>query len=454
MTSRQSAISAVRFGYGLRPGEDAPGGPEGVMQQLRSAKDEALMFPPEGTGELRQRAIATFMKRRDMRKDLEGEDLRAALKTVRQENERRFRSDAIARTAQSVASPNGLQERLAFFWTDHFSVSFRKNEDMRQFTPLFEVEAIRPNLAADFSTLLKAATLHPAMIFYLDQWLSVGPHSARAGKRGLNENHGRELLELHTLGAGSGYTQTDVRQASLLMTGLTIDRPGAETIFDGKRAEPGTFSVLGKVYGQDRSDIADINRFLDDLSVRPETARYISRKLATYFFSEDPSPELVSAMEQTWRRTGGNLSAVYETMLADPAAFTMQPRNIKLPFDYVVSCLRALNVDGETIVSDEKLGGTVNYLLKTLGQPVWDPPSPEGFESNRASWVNGNQLAGRIVVSRNLINKFRKDQEPVDFANRALGPLLSENTGTLVKRAPNRTAAMTLVLASPEFNLR
>ena len=454
MISRQSAISAVRFGYGLRPGENAPSTPEGIARQLRSAKSEVLLFPCEGAQAVRERAIRTFNKRRDARKSLEGELLRDALRAIRQDNNQRFREDVNARIAQSVASPNGFSERLSSFWTDHFSVSFRKNEDMRLFTPLFEAEAIRPNLDGNFATLLKSATLHPAMLFYLDQWLSVGPNSARAGKRGLNENHGRELLELHTMGAGSGYTQTDVRQAAFLLTGLTVDRIAARTIFDGKRAEPGSFSILDKSYGAERDDIVEIEMFLDDLATRPETARYISGRLARYFLSENPPSDVVSNMIAVWTRTGGNLLAVYEAMLSASKALAMPPQNIKQPFDYVVSSLRALGVDGNSLVVDRKLGNLVSYWLQRLGQPVWDPPSPEGFESGRASWVNGNQLAGRIVIARNIVRKFGRAPDPSLLAEHALGPLLTENTKTLVERAPNRMAAVTLVLASPEFNLR
>ncbi|AJY46958.1 DUF1800 domain-containing protein [Martelella endophytica] len=458
MISSQTAISAVRFGYGLRPGETAPDDPAGVENALRQATKGAPGFPVEGIEARRQHAIDYFSERSAISKAYEGEARMAEMKKLRQSAAKAFQADQIARIAQAAASPYGFDERLASFWTDHFSVSFRKTDDMRLMTPLYEAEAIRPNMTSTFGALLTEATLHPAMITYLDQFRSVGPHSVRAErnkKLGLNENHGRELLELHTVGAGSGYTQTDVRQASYLLTGLTLDRPDAKTVFDAKRAEPGTFTILGKTYGGDTRQISDVDDFLNDLAVRPETARYISTKLASYFIDEDAPEDVVAAMEETWKRTDGDLAAVYATMLEAPQAFTLAPCNVKQPFDYVVSCLRALNVDGRALTTDDKRGRGVNYTLNTLGQPVWDPPSPEGFEAGRASWVNGHQLAGRIVAARRLINWFAdKEQEPQAFAEQALGPLLSDNTRTLVKRAPNRVSAMTLVLASPEFNLR
>ena len=455
MITEQSALSAVRFGYGLRPGQTAPADPIGIENELTAAMDVLPAFPAEGILSRRQSAVTYFEDRKSIRASYEGAERQSAMKTLRQDAQARLVQDSVARIAQAVDSPFGFAERLASFWTDHFSVSFRKNDDMKLFTPLYEAEAIRPNMAARYSVLLRAATLHPAMIIYLDQWRSVGPHSARAGKNnGLNENHGRELLELHTVGAGSGYTQTDVRQASYILTGLTLDGPRAATRFDDKRAEPGSFSVLGKSYGGDQRQMADVDAFLDDLSVRPETARYISTKLAAYFMRPEPPQDLVEAMTASWAATDGDLSAVYLTMLSWPEALTLPPQNVKQPFDYIVSCMRAMGVEGGLLMSDEKLGQSVNGMLRNLGQPVWDPPSPEGFETGAASWINGHQLAGRIVIARRLISRFGKTLEPAAFAVEALGPFLSENTQTLVRRAPNRMAALTLVLASPEFNLR
>lgn len=251
---------------------------------------------------------------------------------------------------QAVLSPNGFYERLATFWTNHFSTRANKSLPMRMIVPLYEAEAIRPNIGGSFRDLPRVATEHPAMLIYLDQAQSQGPESARGmkQKKGLNENLGRELLELHTLGAGSGYTQADVRAAAMVLTGLTIDREEMDVAFRPGISEPGRHTVLGVSYGGAKRSRKDYLALLDDLAVHPKTAQHISRKLAAHFVSDQPPQEMVTAI-----RMDGDLTAVYGAMLDHPAARRDEGAKARQPFDYVVTGLRALNAgSGNGIAGD------------------------------------------------------------------------------------------------------
>ena len=193
---------------------------------------------------------------------------------------------------------SGFRERLALFWTDHFT-TVGKSEPQRSAVSIYVDAAIRPHLSGRFGDLLVAAVTHPMMLTYLDQRVSVGPQSAFARRkgtsRGLNENLAREVLELHTLGVDGPYTQADVRQLAELFTGLTIDRSGAMAFRPGW-AEPGEELVLGRRYGGNPARLEAVEQALHDLAVHPATADHVARKLAVHFVSDAPDPGLVAHM--------------------------------------------------------------------------------------------------------------------------------------------------------------
>ncbi|RYE60041.1 MAG: DUF1800 domain-containing protein, partial [Rhizobiaceae bacterium] len=253
-----------------------------------------------------------------------------------------YRQDAMARLAQAILSPFGFHERLASFWTDHFSTSALKSLPMRMVVPLYEAEAIRPNLAGSFANLLKAAMLHPAMLIYLDQSDGAGMDApaGRSGGRAVNESLGRELLELHTLGAGSGYTQEDVRAAALILTGLSVDRRALEVVYRPRISEGGSISLLGEVYEDDEAGSQDHLRMLEDLALNPMTAEHVCRKLVIHFVADEPPADVVAAMTAAWAETEGDLKAVYRAMLDHPRAWSDPGQKIKRPFEFVVSGFR------------------------------------------------------------------------------------------------------------------
>lgn len=507
MTLSRPAMSAIRFGYGIRPGEPVPDGAEALLAQIAAGQKERLRFPQEGI-EGRWETIANYYDQMaDIPRDREAR--RLAVRPLRKQVFDLCGRDQHARVAQSVFSPNGFYERLAAFWSDHFSISIRKRRPMYLYGPLYEAEVIRPHLAGPFTTLLREATTHPAMLTYLDQVKSVGPNSRRGqnSERGLNENLGRELLELHTLGAGSGYAQDDVRAAALVLTGLAIDRDTGRTEFRRNFAEPGPIEVkvLGKAYGDARRSIEDVHAMLADLAAAPQTGRHICRKLAVHFISDEPPEPLVEAMVDAWKVSDGNLTAVYTAMLRHPGAWENPGEKARQPYDYIVTGLRATglpeaafvqperpdadNDDDEPMVAitpemaerrrkraekrmsredmaenrlegreRKKLRPLTNPLTvgaaKKLGQAVWEPPSPEGTEEDFAAWISTSQLTGRIEWSQKVAARVGSRSEPLQLARTVLRDAARDDTLDVVAQAPSRQAGLSLLLASPEFNRR
>jgi uncharacterized protein (DUF1800 family) len=505
-------MAAIRFGYGFRPGEPAPQNKGGLLAQMQ-AGSQATPFFPIGGIDLRRRQIAEMQDSlKGLRQGADDDQTRRdRQKVIFKQAQQLFQHDANARLLQAVLSPNAFYERLATFWTNHFSTSANKSQPMRLLVPLYEAEAIRPFIGGKFSELLRHATEHPAMLIYLDQAESLGPDSAGGmkQKKGLNENLGRELLELHTLGAGSGYTQSDVRSAAMVLTGLTIDRQEMDMTFRPGIAEPGQHQVLGVSYGGQTRSPHDYLELLDDLAVNPRTAHHISRKLAVHFVSDQPPEEMVAAMADAWKTTDGDLTAVYGAMLDHPAAWRDEGAKARQPFDYVVAGLRALNAgagngdaagflqanqdndDTETMAMSANgmaagasaasgaMGGTNAAVpnaddeaqlkrrkafqtaralgqgaLRRMGQPTWLPPSPAGFEEGFSAWITASQLAERLAWARRASAQFGKDEDPREFLKSTLADAARDETIRVVSQAPSKISGLTLVLASPEFNRR
>lgn len=483
-------LAAIRFGYGLRPGEDVPADPDALLAQVKTGVIQKARFPREGlTGRQETATRVLSVRAAEAKARQAGKPNDEIIKETQREVRRIYWQDAMARLAQAVHSPLGFYERLASFWVDHFSTNVVKALPMRMIVPLYEAQVIRPNLGGSFNRLLQAAILHPAMLIYLDQNQSVGPDSiaGRRDKRGLNENLGRELLELHTLGAGAGYTQDDVRAAALVLTGLTVDNRTLEVLYQPRFAEEGPIKVLGRTYLDDEGEGQDHVLLLEDLAANPKTAFHISRKLARHFIADNPPDHIVQAMVDAWSKSDGNLTEVYRAMLTHSSAWAEPGRKIKKPFEFIVSGFRALNLpernftnlvreldgedEGESAVgkamemagavpsgADKKIADHANALtlgaLQRMGQPIWQPPSPAGFADEEGVWLAPSQISERIVWSRMAARIFGQKLEPSQFLEAALADAASLETRTIIAQAPNRVHGLTMVLASPEFNRR
>ena len=357
--------------------------------------------------------------------------------------------------ARAIDNPDGFRERLVRFWADHFSTS-AKNRQTHLLPGTLIEDAIRPNITGRFADMLKAVTLHPAMLVYLDQVLSVGPNSKAGRKRdkGLNENLARELLELHTLGVDAGYSQADVRQMAELLTGLAVD-PEKGFVFQDRWAEPGAETVLGVPYSGQGT--APILQALDDLAMRPETAGHVAQQIAVHFVSDSPDADLVAHTRAAYLKTGGDLMAVYAALLDHPAAWAADAAKIRQPFDFMVASLRALGVSGGDIIAldDKSFQRFIANPMTAMGQPLPGPPGPDGWPEEAAAWINPAGLAARINWAMDMpVQLLTGLPDPKMLAARALGPRASEPLIWAATRAETQREGVGLVLASAEFNRR
>jgi uncharacterized protein (DUF1800 family) len=312
-----------------------------------------------------------------------------------------------AKVLRAVVGERQLQEVMADFWFNHFNVFAGKGQ-LRWYTTPYEREAIRPHALGTFPELVRATARHPAMLFYLDNWLSTradfvvpfGPN--RGAKRGLNENYARELMELHTLGVDGGYSQADVTEVARAFTGWTIDGPNIEGRF---LFRPGMHDTSEKIVLGHRlrggGGGEDGERVIDILVHHPSTARFIATKLVRRFVADDPPPALVERVAVTYRTTGGDVRAMLRTIVAAPEfwASDREGAKIKTPFQYVVSAVRA--VGGRV---DARGAFEVARASAEIGEVLYGAPPPSGYADRAEQWVNTAALLARMNFALRLVN--------------------------------------------------
>src|SRR5207253_3052155 len=319
-----------------------------------------------------------------------------------------YLEEARVRIAAALGNEIGFVERLVWFWSNHFCVSADK---IRSMSGAYEREAIRPRVLGRFTDLLQAAEGHPAMLFYLDQTVSMGANSI-AGinrTRGLNENLVREILELHTLGVGSGYTQDDVIGFANVLTGWTLVPPGdnpehgGEFTFNPRLHEPGAQKVLGKVYEDEGAEQG--RAVLRYLATHPATATHLATKLARYFLADTPPASLVESMAKVFLDTSGDLNEIDKAMVSSPESWTLPPTKLKRPSEWVVGMVRATGA-----AQADPARFTAGQAL--LGEPLWRPSSPKGYPDDEASWIDG--MGRRLDVANNFAERLSGRIDPQD----------------------------------------
>lgn len=338
-----------------------------------------------------------------------------------------------ARLLRAVYSQRQLYEIIVDFWSNHFNVFAGKGAD-RWLVTSYDRDTIRPHALGKFKDLLLATAQSPAMLFYLDNWLSVSPATTPNGlrpnaasgiRRGLNENYARELLELHTLGVDGGYTQKDVEEVARCFTGWTILRPRGEAKFrfDSRMHDRGEKTVLGaKIHAG--GGMEDSVQVIDLLSRHPSTARFIATKLARRFVADDPPPSLVTQAAEVFRQSDGDIKAVVRAIASAPEFYAPQVlgAKVKKPLEFVASALRA--VEAETDASPPLL----RYLAR-MGEPLFLAQPPTGFPDIGSTWVSPDMLLTRMNFAFDLTS------------NRIPGTRVNRDTDPLV-------------LAGPEFQRR
>jgi uncharacterized protein (DUF1800 family) len=364
---------------------------------------------------------------------------------------------AMAKVTRAVYSDRQLQQVMDDFWFNHFNVFAGKGED-RYYLTSYERDVIQAHALGKFKELLTATAKSPAMLFYLDNFLSVDPRAAerlaeqrairqamRRGpyarpmpppsaqkkqERGLNENYGRELMELHTLGVDGGYTQKDVTEVARCFTGWTIEKPREhpQFKFDERLHDPAPKYVLGKkIHGGGMKDGEEV---IDLLAHHDSTARFISGKLARRFVSDNPPSALVARMAKSFTSSGGDIRAVLHTMIYSPEFWSPEARNakIKTPFELVVSSVRALGTDVDTPMP------LVQWIGR-IGEPLYQCQPPTGYSDKAEVWVNTGALLNRLNFSLALAgNRVRGSRSDV-------ASILGAESATDAKSALDRAVA-------------
>ena len=371
---------------------------------------------------------------------------------------------AQAKFYRAVESSRQLEEVLTDFWFNHFNVDAGKGAD-RILTAAYERDVIRPHVLGKFRDLLEATANSPAMMFYLDNWQStavdVPVNRSRPGKasHGLNENYGRELMELHTLGVDGGYTQKDVTEVARCFTGWSIQAPrlNGPFVFRDAMHDQGEKMVLG-VRIPAGGGKSDGERVLDILARHPATAQHISRELAQRFVADDPPQPLVDRMAKTFRDTDGDLRAVLEAMFSSPEFFSQGAyrAKIKSPFEMMVSALRAT---GATIANSASLAARI----ATLGEPLYRKVEPTGYSNAGSDWINSAALVERMNFAMDLaanrvdgvnVDSSKFPAEPARAARQLLFTSASQQTLDAIGSQSDPAVVAGMLLGSPDFQRR
>jgi uncharacterized protein (DUF1800 family) len=455
-----AAIALNRFGLGARPDTPPPAHPKAWLldQFARYEPRPAAWAALPSAGAI----AADFVSNRQDMRSAEDAEKDMARKLLRQETRDTYRLAVNARAASALASETPFVERLVHFWANHFAVSADKLVVI-PFAGVFEAEAIRPNVLGRFEDLLLAVERHVAMQLYLDQAQSIGPNSQLAGraamlnpqrKPGLNENLAREIMELHTLGVRTGYNQADVTEFARALTGWSTGGLGRGQRFGGAPGsfvfrpmmhEPGVRTVMGKTYAQPGE--TQSRAILHDLATAPATADHIATKLARHFVSDTPPAALVQRLSTAFRTSGGDLPTLYRVLVGAPEAWVPQPAKFKTPWDWMVSSLRGIGM--------RELGDMqVAPLMQQLGQPVWRPGSPAGYDDIAASWAAPDALVRRVEVAQRIAARVGDRLDPRELGPKLLPDVLGGETGQAIARAESLPTGLALLLVSPEFQRR
>ena len=499
-------------------GAEHPAAPQSNFQEdVNASTEDLLKLPPDQRMKavLRlsaedQRALTTSLKGEQKYEFLQGMNPRQR-ETMQALNDPRavvVQELIQAKLLREIYSDRQLQEVMTDFWFNHFNVFIGKDAD-RYLLTSYERDVIRPHVFGKFEDLLVATAQSPAMLFYLDNWLSVGPNSdvangmrnrqdwkrrarvngpkkqAKGNRNGLNENYGRELMELHTLGVNGGYTQEDVTEVARVFTGWTLKQPrkGGGFTFEERMHEPGDKIVLGqRIKPNGEKEGLEV---LHILAHQPATAKFVCGKLAMRFVSDDPPPALVDRMAQTFLKKDGDIREVLKTMFSSPEFWSPDTyrAKVKTPLELIVSAVR---VTGAEVSEAMPLANQ----LQQMGMRPYSAQPPTGYSMKASTWVNSAALLDRMNFAMALTaGKIRGTTVDLDhFAaapgaptdaqgtlaameNTLLAGDVSKQTHDVISarlqepkishrklddssRPPNAAAIEGLLLGSPEFQRR
>jgi uncharacterized protein (DUF1800 family) len=478
MLKRKTAIATNRFGLGARPGDASRIGAEAESWlETQLAGEDSASSPgarPESAAvleevtRLRLARQAVQAAARNQAIEADQDSIREYVRFIAQSYQRQ----AAMGYAAAIRSDQPFRERLVRFWENHFAVSADK-QPVGAIAGHYREEAIRPHVTGNFVDLLTAVVRHPAMLLYLDNGQSIGPDSmlGRAASRnrnrraGLNENLAREILELHTLGVGGGYTQDDVIEFSKTLTGWSVggagraDRMGAalrrvtgssdagapgEFTFRGGIHEPGARTILGTRFSE--AGVEQAEAVLAFLAAQPQTARFLATKLARHFVADEPPPALVDRLTRTYLESGGELVPVYRELVRARECWADPLTKYKTPQDFLVSTFRAIGTSPQ--------GSNIVGIATQLGQRPLTPGSPAGWPDIAANWNGGDALLKRIEWATQVGASVGDRIDAVARLDEVLGETASSATRQGVARAESGAQAIALLISAPEFQRR
>jgi uncharacterized protein (DUF1800 family) len=454
--SLQAAIAASRFGLGARPGEieTATSDPQGwLTAQIRPEGGDIPQALGGGALPSCQDRFALLASCKAAQKAAGPDE--ALRKAALQPLNDGFADEIMSRFWLGAMTPSPFRERWALFWANHFSVSANKGQDVMAVVGAFDREAIRPHMFGRFEDLLIASSQHPAMLLYLDQSQSIGPNSPAGLKRhgaGLNENLGREIMELHALGADAGYSQADVTEFARALTGWSVAQGNVAPdqlgrfVYRANIHEPGPRAVFGRTYPPGQQEQAE--GVLRDFAASPHTAEHIARQLAVQFVADDPPPSLVARLKRGYLDSHGDLAHVARVLIAAPEAWDPQAAKLKTPYEFLVSSYRAAGIGPSDPRKD------VLNPLSGLGHRPYTAPQPNGWPDQAADWASPDALVKRLSYAQGFAGAHTPMGDPVQVAEDALGARLSPAAYTTIKRAETRQEAFAILLMSPEFQRR
>ena len=445
-TAAQNALIAFnRFGLGAKPG-----GPASIGSDPKAALKAELAMPKIASidGALPGYVKACFASQ-------QGFDNAEA---VRQR-------ELNARIDKQMSVDIGFVERLVIFWANHFSMTVNKDDAVRGTIGQWERDVIRKNVLGKFGDMLRGTIQHPAMLCYLDNADSVGPHSTQGlnSGDGFNENLGRELMELHTIGSGGGYSETDVTVMANILTGYSYVR-GWESdggynggtkknrgqfLFRPTWHEPGSKTLMGKSYSSGGAQQAlDV---LDDLAVHPATAEHVAFKLVRHFITDEPTPAMVNKLKDKFIASGGNLHVVALALLDLPEAWSAPFTKIRTPYEMTIAQYRAL---GKRYPDDS--AWAFSEPLNALYNMQWESPSPEGYSDDTPRWLSPDAMRIRVDVAQFSSWEFANDYKKNvgSLAKSLFDSALSKNTAERLANAGSNNNALTILFSCPEFQRR
>ncbi len=441
-----AAQAFTRFGLGGRPDDEAPSDPVQWLMSQIVCPDEA---PVQGMPTVAQNLAINYAR-------LMAAPGSAAQAQLTAEMEANWALDQQSSVTYAVGTKIPFRERLVWFWTNHFAVMALSDSTISTAGPYVR-DAIRPNVTGTIAQMLTAVISHPAMIFSLNAEASVGPSSSlgiRQAKHGcgigINENLGRETLELYTVGIGAGYTQADVDAMAYLLTGLNVNSaPGAAigTFWDTTKVQPGSFTVMGRTFA---SGVPGIKAALQYLGTHPATYQHLATKLVTHFVSDSPSQSDIQTVASAFAATGGSLPAAHAALVGLTSAW-VPLQKLRSPRDFLVAAMRAANLAPAAVPTN------AYQILSVMGMPMWQSPFPNGWPDLATDWTGPQAMLLRADWSSAFAVELAEgltSLTPTEVACASVAPLLAQRTISALEALPSSAEQFALLFLSSEFQRR